>query len=116
MPLEYEHLYPEALGGPTTRENLWLACRRCNDFKGNRIDAVDLETGERVALFNPRRQVWSEHFAWSPDSTQIRGRTPIGRVTVEILRLNNDFIVVARQFWVEAGRWPPPDDLEQPGV
>lgn len=25
MPLEYEHLYPEALGGPTARENLWLA-------------------------------------------------------------------------------------------
>jgi hypothetical protein len=39
------------------------------------------------------------------------GRTPIGRATVEALRLNNEFIVIARQFWVEAGHWPPPDDL-----
>lgn len=33
MPLEYDHLYPEALGGPTERENLWLACTRCNDWR-----------------------------------------------------------------------------------
>ena len=29
MPLEFEHIYPEALGGLTIRENLWLACTRC---------------------------------------------------------------------------------------
>jgi 5-methylcytosine-specific restriction endonuclease McrA len=31
MPLDIEHINPEALGGPTTRENLWLACTRFND-------------------------------------------------------------------------------------
>src|SRR5262245_33071944 len=75
MPLEYEHLFPEALGGPTVRENLWLACTRCNDDKGDRTDAVDSVTGERVAFFNPRTQVWTEHFAWSPDGTLIIGAT-----------------------------------------
>ncbi len=73
MPLEFEHLYPAARGGPTTRENLWLACTRCNDHKGDRIDAVDPETNERVALFNPRTQIWIEHFAWSPDGALIVG-------------------------------------------
>jgi 5-methylcytosine-specific restriction endonuclease McrA len=57
MPLEFEHLHPEVLGGPTERENLWLACTRCNDFKGDRLDAVDLETGETMRLFNPRTQI-----------------------------------------------------------
>jgi len=106
MPLEFEHLHPEAHGGATVRENLWLACTRCNDFKGDRNDAIDLETGETVPLFNPRTQTWTEHFAWSPDGTLIIGLTPIGRATVTALRLNNEFILVARRFWVEAGWWP----------
>jgi HNH endonuclease len=107
MPLEYEHLYPEARGGVTVRENLWLACTRCNDFKGDRTDAVDPQTGETVPLFNPRTQSWTEHFSWSLDGTLIIGLTQIGRATVVALRLNNEFIVVARRFWVEAGWWPP---------
>jgi hypothetical protein len=106
MPLEFEHLHPEAHGGATVRENLWLACTRCNDFKGDRIGAFDPETGETVPLFNPRTQIWTEHFAWSPDGTLIIGVTPVGRATVVALRLNNEYIVVARRFWVEAGWWP----------
>lgn len=107
MPLEYDHLYPEALGGPTERENLWLACTRCNDFKGDRISGRDPETGEELPLFNPRTQHWAEHFAWSAAGTHILGLTPLGRATVASLRLNNDFIIVTRQFWVAAGWWPP---------
>src|SRR5262245_48068063 len=91
MPLEFEHLHPEARDGPTTRENLWLACTRCNDFKGDRIDALDSESGEHVPLFNPRTQVWTDHFAWSPDRTQVIGLTPIGRATADALQLNNEF-------------------------
>src|SRR5262249_43162141 len=73
MPLEIEHLHPEALGGPTSRQNLWLACTRCNDFKGDRLDASDPGSGERVPLFNPRTQVWIEHFAWSSDGSHVVG-------------------------------------------
>jgi hypothetical protein len=107
MPLEYEHLYPEARGGPTVRENLWLACTRCNGFKGDRVEVVDPGSGESVSLFNPRTQVWTEHFIWSPDGTLIIGLTPVGRATAAALRLNNEFLIVARRFWVEAGWWPP---------
>lgn len=28
-PMAMDHLMPEAKGGTTIRENLWLACRRC---------------------------------------------------------------------------------------
>jgi hypothetical protein len=110
MPLEYEHLYPVALGGPTERANLWLACSRCNDFKGDRISGRDPETGEQLPLFNPRSQSWFEHFAWSTVGTHILGLTPLGRATVDALQLNNDFIVITRQFWVAAGWWPPAED------
>lgn len=109
MPLEIEHIIPEAGGGLTVRENLWLACHRCNEFKGDRTQAIDPLTGENVALFNPRTQRWREHFAWSPDGTLIVGLTPCGRATVVALRLNNEYVVEARRFWVEAGWWPPAD-------
>lgn len=110
MPLDIDHIVPEALGGATARENLWQACSRCNDFKGDRTASLDSATNEIAPLFNPRTQKWTEHFSWSSSGKQILGRTPIGRATVEALRLNNEFIMIARRFWVEAGRWPPLDD------
>jgi hypothetical protein len=109
MPLEIEHIIPESVGGPTMRENLWLACHRCNEYKGDRTEAADPLTGEYVTLFNPRTQHWHDHFAWGPDGTLVVGLTPCGRATVEVLRLNNEYVVEARRFWVEAG-WHPPAD------
>lgn len=109
MPLEFEHIVPRVAGGLSTRENLWLACRRCNQFKGDRTAAIDPQTDEQVLLFNPRLQNWFEHFAWQPNGTHIVGLTSHGRVTVLALRLNNDYIVESRRFWVEAGWWPPTD-------
>jgi hypothetical protein len=111
IPLDVEHIIPQAAGGPTIYENLWLACHRCNGYKGDRVDAVDPETGERHRLYNPRAQAWTEHFAWAPDGTEIAGLTACGRATLIALRLNNEFVVAARRFWVEVGRWPPAEDL-----
>lgn len=37
---EMDHVVPEALGGPTTAENLVLACRPCNRSKGARLIEV----------------------------------------------------------------------------
>lgn len=109
FPLDIEHIIPEAAGGPTVRKNLWLACHRCNQFKSDRIQAIDPLTGDRVSFFNPRIQIWSEHLEWSPDGTLVVGVTPCGRATVDALRLNNEYVVAARRFWVEAGWWPPQD-------
>ena len=106
-PMVIDHLLPESRGGATARENLWLACRRCNEFKGARTQAADPLTGEMVTLFNPRMQSWAVHFAWSEDGTEIIGLTAIGRATVVALRLNNEMIVASRSLWVQAG-WHPP--------
>lgn len=54
MPLEIEHIVPEAAGGSSDEMNLWLACPRCNRYKGDQTHAKDDETGEIVPLFDPR--------------------------------------------------------------
>jgi hypothetical protein len=107
--MEIEHLIPTALGGRTVEENLWLSCRRCNSNKGTRTLATDLVTQSETPLFNPRSQVWSEHFAWSPDGTALVGKTPVGRATIEALGINDPLIVVARALWIRGGWWPPED-------
>src|SRR5262245_52493089 len=81
-PMDFEHIIPRALGGLTEEGNLWLACSVCNDSKNNRIVDLDPLTGELVRLFNPRYQVWTEHFVWTPEGDRIVGMTPTGRATV----------------------------------
>jgi hypothetical protein len=108
-PMEIDHIIPESLGGLTVKENLWLACSMCNDHKGNRISALDPLTGEVVRLFDPRRQVWPDHFGWSTEGDVIVGTTPTGRATVVAIRLNRVDLMEARRGWVSAG-WHPPKD------
>jgi 5-methylcytosine-specific restriction endonuclease McrA len=66
-----EHIIPESRGGLTLEQNLWLACRRCNEYKGTQTHALDPLTRKRVRLFNPRTQSWFEHFAWDESGTEI---------------------------------------------
>jgi hypothetical protein len=108
-PMEVDHIIPESLGGLTEEDNLWLAYSLCNDHKGDRIAALDPETGEIVRLFDPRHQIWSEHFAWTSEGDRILGLTPAGRATVVVLNLNRPVLVRARQAWVSVG-WHPPAD------
>ena len=108
-PMEIDHIVPESLGGETQEDNLCLACALCNSHKGDRITARDPVTGNVVRLFDPLRQVWLEHFAWSEDGTRVVGLTSIGRATVVVLNLNRAPLVKARTRWVEVG-WHPPRD------
>ncbi len=107
--MEIDHIIPEAQGGPTVEENLWLACTMCNLHKGDQTTAKDPLGGEVVALFHPRTQDWSEHFAWVDGGAQIFGLTAVGRATVVALQLNRILLVASRRKWVSAG-WHPPKD------
>ena len=108
-PMQIDHIIPESLGGQTEETNLWLACSLCNDHKNDRIAALDPETGEFVRLFDPRREYWHEHFAWSASGEQVFGLTATGRATVIALNLNRPSLVRSRRLWVSAG-WHPPMD------
>ncbi len=107
IPMVVDHAIPLAAGGSSDFDNLCLACYRCNEFKGARIEAPDPLTGATISLFNPRMQAWSEHFAWSNDSLYIVGQTAYGRATVEALHVNNEWLVRARRIWIVAGVHPP---------
>ena len=87
---EIEHIMPSSRGGSTVADNLALSCRRCNSLKGAATEAVDPETGQRVRLFHPRLDQWSEHFQRSDDLLQILGISSIGRATVARLQFNHE--------------------------
>jgi hypothetical protein len=87
-PHEIDHVTAEKHGGKTEAENLALACWRCNRHKGSDLGSFDPQTNIFNFLFNPRTQVWEEHFAFHEE--QLKGLTPEGRVTVSLLRLNSE--------------------------
>lgn len=105
--MEIDHIVPESAGGETTMENLCLACISCNGFKTDAQTGIDPETRKVAALFNPRSQIWIEHFQWIDDGVRLLGLTPTGRATVEKLKINREVVVRARERWVKAN-WHPP--------
>jgi len=62
-----DHVVPLSADDSDDADNLALACRNCNERRGNRTEAFDFTSQQIVSLFNPRRDEWSQHFAWSPD-------------------------------------------------
>jgi hypothetical protein len=98
---EPDHIIPRQHGGETEAENLALACMRCNRYKGPNIGSFDPLTKALVTFFNPRLHRWSEHFLL--DGATIQPLTPEGRVTVKLLRLNDEHRIEERQACIDAG-------------
>lgn len=107
--MNVEHIVPEAAGGASDEDNLWLSCSKCNLHKADKTHEIDPETREKIELFNPRLQSWTEHFEWSEEKDIIIGKTPTGRATVVALHLNRSLLVTARRLWIKAGLHPPKD-------
>lgn len=107
-----EHIEPRSQDGATSLENLALACQGCNSHKYCKTHSFDPVSGETVALFHPRRQLWREHFIWNDDCTLIVGLTPTGRATVEALHLNRSGLVNLRRVLYAAGKHPPAEQTE----
>jgi HNH endonuclease len=104
-PYEIDHIIARKHGGPTAPGNLCLSCFYCNSFKGSDIGGLDPQTGKLTPLFNPRRHKWATHFRWQ--GAYLIGRTPIGRVTVALLHINDDYRVELREGLIEEGVFPP---------
>jgi HNH endonuclease len=107
-----EHIEPQSLEGKSELDNLALACQGCNNHKYTKTHSHDPVTGDLVLLFHPRRQRWTDHFAWNHDFTLIVGTTPTGRATVDALQLNRKGLVNLRAILYEAGQHPPPEPAE----
>lgn len=102
--MHVDHINPD---GGDALDNLCLACGNCNLSKARVISAMDSVTQTTVSIFDPRKQIWSEHFAWMPDGTVLYGLTPVGRATIDRLKINQERVVSARALWVFAGLHPP---------
>ena len=101
---EPDHIVPVQHDGKTESNNLALACIRCNRRKGPNVGSFDPETGKLVPFFNPRQEVWQEHFRL--EGAVIQPLTPQGRVTVKILRLNDANRVAERERLIAEGWYP----------
>jgi len=106
-PFVCEHVLPRVYGAGDTVSELAWACPACNSHKYAKTHALDSQTGRLVPLFNPRRQHWARHFAWSEDFMVISGRTATERVTVEALRLNRPELLNLRRALRAIGVHPP---------
>jgi 5-methylcytosine-specific restriction endonuclease McrA len=102
-----EHIQPRSRGGKTTLDNLALACQGCNGHKYTKTEGNDPVTAEMVPLYNPRQQHWDDHFRWNEDFSLIVGISPVGRATVEILKLNRENLINLRQVLYAMGEHPP---------
>ncbi len=84
-----------------------MACRGCNHLKHTLIEWPDPNTRIVVPLFHPRRDQWTDHFAWSLDTTQMIGLTSVGRATIDALQLNREGLRNLRRVLVNDQNHPP---------
>lgn len=104
---EVEHIVPVSKKGENDLENFAFACSGCNKNKSHLINGLDDETKQRTDFYHPRKDVWSEHFMWNEDFTEIIGLTAKGRVTVKTLKLNRQNLKNLRRLLILAGEHPP---------
>lgn len=99
-----DHIIAQQHHGETVTENLALACSHCNLQKGPNIAGLVPDMRQLTRLFNPRTDVWDEHFRW--EGAAIVGTSPIGRTTVQVLAMNDPAEVSLRELLFDEGELP----------
>lgn len=115
---ELDHVISEKHGGLTREDNLAYACLTCNRKKGSDVASIVPETSELVRLFNPRTDRWGDHFGLlrlGPDGIMILSSTLIGKVTSQLLGLNDSPRLLEREALHQIGRYPTPAALARLG-
>lgn len=108
LPHQIDHVRATKHHGPNTMANTCFACAHCNAAKGPNVAGYDPEAGVLVPLFNPRADVWTEHFRWQ--GALLVGQTSVGRATIDVLRINDPDCVEQRQELIDASLFPPVDE------
>ncbi|MGE3803401.1 MAG: HNH endonuclease [Gemmataceae bacterium] len=96
-----EHIIARKHHGADDDQNLALSCHHCNEHKGPNIAGIDPLTHELVPLYNPRTHDWDEHFTLI--GATMTGLTPVGRATVDVLNLNDDYMLELRRDLLATG-------------
>jgi hypothetical protein len=95
FPYHIDHIISMKHGGETRLDNLAYACITCNCNKGSDIGTVLLPNRTFIRLFNPREDIWMEHFEWNNRS--IIPLSDIGEATIKVLNLNDLNRIMERQ-------------------
>jgi hypothetical protein len=98
-----DHIIAQQHDGSDELDNLAWACPACNHHKGTNIATYDSETQELTPLYNPRTQIWLDHFELV--GFVINGKTSFGRATAKLLQMNHPSQQEARQHLIEADEW-----------
>jgi hypothetical protein len=98
-----EHIIAKKHGGKDGSTNLAWACIFCNLYKGPNLASLDPDTGELTRLFNPRQDVWGEHFRM--EGVRIVGITAIGRTTSWLLEMNSEILTSLRASLMREKLW-----------
>ena len=62
VPFHVEHVVARQHQGDDSLDNLAIACDRCNVYKGPNLASIAEDSSAMVALFNPRKDAWDDHF------------------------------------------------------
>jgi 5-methylcytosine-specific restriction endonuclease McrA len=100
---QVDHIIAVQHGGSDALDNLAFACFRCNNKKGSNIASLDKSVNQLAPLYNPRSQVWSDHF--QQESGVITGKTPAGRATAALLDFNEPKQIELRRMLIAAKLW-----------
>ena len=101
---EIDHIISLKHRGRTEFENLALACQPCNRNKGSDLGSLSEISNELVRFFNPRTDIWLEHFRVNSDA-EIEFLTEIGEVTAFIFGFNEPERIAERKGLIELGNY-----------
>lgn len=106
MPGCVDHIIPLKHHGTSDAENLAWSCFHCNTSKQTDLTGLDPDTGNLTRLFNPRTDVWSQHFDCI--EAEIVGCTAIGRTTLYVVNMNAPPRAMLRRVLIASGQlWNP---------
>jgi hypothetical protein len=101
---ELDHIIAQKHGGGNEIDNLAYACPHCNQHKGTDLVTFVDNYNDIVSLFNPRINIWSEHFSTS--NGEIIPITKTGKTTIKLLKMNDVDLIILRALLSELGRFP----------
>ncbi len=92
---EDDHIISLKHGGETILGNLARSCFPCNNNKGSDVGTVLLPNLRFVRLFNPREDIWNDHFEM--DDSVIYAKTEVEEATVKVLKFNEIERIIERR-------------------
>jgi hypothetical protein len=84
--------------------HLLVCFRHEAEFSDRLLGSFLDDSSKIIRFFNPRRGKWLDHF--KIDNLQINAITEIGKVTLKILKLNDEHRVLERELLLKTGFFP----------